>query len=114
VKVEVAAPPPELPTAVDQASYRILQESITNAIRHASPARVTVSLTYGPDDLEILVADNGHGPRDSGGADGGGRGSSACGSAPPCSAGADREPTAGWRVPGAARLPLESARAGHR
>jgi signal transduction histidine kinase len=62
VKLEVASPARELPSATDQAAYRILQESITNAIRHAGPARVTVSLTYGPDDLELRVADDGRGP----------------------------------------------------
>ncbi len=71
VKVEVASPPPELPSSVDQAAYRILQESVTNAIRHAGPALVTISVTYGPGDLELRVADDGRGPRR---ADGGGRG----------------------------------------
>jgi signal transduction histidine kinase len=66
VKLEVASPPRDLPSAVDQAAYRILQESITNAIRHAGPARVTVSLTYGPDELELRVADDGRGPPDAG------------------------------------------------
>jgi len=75
VKVEVASPPRELPSATEQAAYRILQESITNVIRHAGPARVTVSVTYGPSDLEVLVADDGRGPRDAAhGAEGGGQG----------------------------------------
>jgi signal transduction histidine kinase len=75
VKVEVASPPRELPGTTDHAAYRILQESITNAIRHAGPARVLVSVTYGPSDLELLVADDGHGPRDPGrGAGDAGRG----------------------------------------
>ena len=72
VKLEVASPPRNLPSAVDQAAYRILQESITNVIRHAGPARVTVSLNYRPDELELRVADDGRGPRDAGhGAEGG-------------------------------------------
>jgi signal transduction histidine kinase len=62
VKVEVTSPPRELPSATDQAAYRILQESITNVIRHAGPARVTVTLAYGPDELELRVADDGRGP----------------------------------------------------
>jgi signal transduction histidine kinase len=75
VKLEVASPPVELPGTTDQAAYRILQESITNAIRHAGPARVVVSVTYGPSDLELLVVDDGHGPRDAGrGAGDAGRG----------------------------------------
>jgi signal transduction histidine kinase len=74
VKLEVAQPPRELPTATDQAAYRILQESITNAIRHAGPARLLVSVGYGPGGLELLVADDGRGPSDPNDAEGGGRG----------------------------------------
>jgi signal transduction histidine kinase len=40
--------------AVDQAAYRILQESLTNALRHGNGG-VEVALTYGPDALEIGV-----------------------------------------------------------
>jgi signal transduction histidine kinase len=50
--------------AVDQAAYRILQESLTNALRHGSGS-TKVALTYGPDALEIGVtnpAANGVGP----------------------------------------------------
>jgi signal transduction histidine kinase len=71
VKLEVASPPRELPSAVDQAAYRILQESITNVIRHAGPARVTVSLTYGPSDLQLRITDDGCGPRHADGSQGG-------------------------------------------
>lgn len=62
LKVEVPAPGRELPSAVDSAAYRIVQESLTNAIRHAAPTRVTVSLGYGPDELRIRVADDGREP----------------------------------------------------
>ncbi|HYK31815.1 MAG TPA: ATP-binding protein, partial [Streptosporangiaceae bacterium] len=50
-----------LPMPVDLAAYRIIQESLTNAIRHAGPASATVSLTYSDADLLIEVADNGRG-----------------------------------------------------
>jgi signal transduction histidine kinase len=73
VKLEAGALPPELPSAVDQAAYRILQESITNVIRHAGPARVTISLTYGPSELELRVHDDGRG-LPTPGAGGGGQG----------------------------------------
>jgi signal transduction histidine kinase len=62
VEVEVGAPPRELPSAVDQAAYRIVQEAITNVIRHAGRARVLVSVSYGPGGLELRVADDGRGP----------------------------------------------------
>ncbi|HZD38177.1 MAG TPA: sensor histidine kinase [Actinomycetes bacterium] len=74
LKLEAGSPPRELPGAVDQAAYRIVQESLTNAIRHAGPARVTVSIVYGPDDLELRVADDGRGPCEGAGPAGGGRG----------------------------------------
>jgi signal transduction histidine kinase len=45
---------------VDQAAYRILQESLTNVLRHAGPAaRATVSLRYEPAALAIRVTDDG-------------------------------------------------------
>jgi signal transduction histidine kinase len=44
---------------VDHTAYRILQESITNVIRHVGPTQVTVALDYGTDVLEVRVADEG-------------------------------------------------------
>lgn len=61
VKVDMATPPGDLPAAVDQAAYRILQESITNVIRHAGPARVTVEIAYERSDLRVRVSDDGSG-----------------------------------------------------
>jgi YD repeat-containing protein len=50
-----------LPAAVDLAAYRIVQESLTNAIRHAGPATAAVSLTYDDAELRIEIADTGRG-----------------------------------------------------
>jgi signal transduction histidine kinase len=61
IKVDADSPPRELPSAVDRAAYRILQESLTNVIRHAGPARVTMSITYHPTGLALSVVDDGHG-----------------------------------------------------
>lgn len=61
VTVEAGAPPPDLPSTVDHAAYRIVQESITNVIRHAGAAGVTIALRYGSADLEIEVVDTGDG-----------------------------------------------------
>ena len=47
------------PSAVATAAYRIVQESMTNVLRHAGPTRVTVSIVGGPDVLEVSVVDEG-------------------------------------------------------
>ena len=57
----VTGEPVLLPTTVDLAAYRIVQESLTNAIRHAGPATATVSLGYHPGELRIDVTDTGRG-----------------------------------------------------
>ncbi len=59
IKLEVTSYTAPLPSAVDHTAYRILQESITNVIRHVGPTRVTVALDYGTDVLEVRVADEG-------------------------------------------------------
>src|SRR6266498_1302885 len=59
IKLEATSPPARLPSAVDSAVYRILQESITNVIRHVGPTRVTVTMDYGIDLMEICVTDEG-------------------------------------------------------
>jgi signal transduction histidine kinase len=65
VTVETRGPPgAELPSSVDHAAYRILQESITNVIRHAGPARVAIAVRYSERELRIEVTDDGRGPSD--------------------------------------------------
>ena len=51
-----------LPPAIDEVAYRILQESLTNVLRHAGPAaRATVRLSFEPAALGITVVDDGIG-----------------------------------------------------
>jgi signal transduction histidine kinase len=59
INLEATSPATPVPSAVGSAAYRILQESITNVIRHAGPTRVTVTLNPGIDVLEIRVTDEG-------------------------------------------------------
>jgi signal transduction histidine kinase len=54
--------PRDLPAAVDLSVYRIVQEALTNVIRHAHAHQATVTLGYSPDTLEVTVLDNGTGP----------------------------------------------------
>lgn len=50
-----------LPPGVDLAAYRILQEALTNALRHSGAGRATVLVRYGPKRLDITVEDDGRG-----------------------------------------------------
>ncbi|TMR10475.1 sensor histidine kinase [Nonomuraea turkmeniaca] len=59
VKLEETPPAGPLPSAVGSAAYRIVQESITNVVRHVGPTRVTVALNPGIEALEIRVTDEG-------------------------------------------------------
>jgi signal transduction histidine kinase len=56
-----------LPGGVDISAYRIVQEGLTNALKHASATQAEVSLHYAPDQLGIEVRDNGRGPAHSNG-----------------------------------------------
>ncbi|MGW1677371.1 sensor histidine kinase [Saccharopolyspora sp. NPDC002376] len=59
IAVEQASPVTPLPSAVGSVAYRIVQESITNVIRHVGPTRVTVALEPSIDALRIRVVDEG-------------------------------------------------------
>jgi signal transduction histidine kinase len=59
--LDVSGQPADLSPGADLAAYRIIQESLTNAIRHAGQATATVRLRYLDDVLEIDVTDTGRG-----------------------------------------------------
>ena len=73
VELSIEGDPLELPPGVDLSAYRIVQESLTNALKHAGPARARVSLRYHPGVLDVEVADDGAGIG-GGEGDGGGHG----------------------------------------
>jgi signal transduction histidine kinase len=60
-RVVVSGRARSLPPAVDRAAYRIVQEALTNAVRHAGPACAVVTVGYEPDRLVIHVVDDGRG-----------------------------------------------------
>jgi signal transduction histidine kinase len=62
-----------LPAGVDLCAYRIVQEALTNALKHAGPARAEVLLRYQASGLDIEVRDDGRGPSSPNG-DGSGHG----------------------------------------
>jgi signal transduction histidine kinase len=52
-----------LPPGVDLSAYRIVQEALTNALKHAGPARARVDVRYGVADLQLVITDDGLGQR---------------------------------------------------
>lgn len=59
--LKVTGEPRPLPQAVDLSAYRIVQEAVTNVLKHSGATRVEVMLDYLPDALELVVSDNGRG-----------------------------------------------------
>lgn len=51
-----------LPPDIDLSAFRIIQESVTNVVRHAATSACRVSVAYGPEELAIEVTDRGRGP----------------------------------------------------
>ena len=124
VELAVDAPagtPPAVPPGIDLAAFRVVQEALTNVMKHAGPVRTTVRLQYRPRDLLITVSDDGPPPDSAPAAAGPGTGEAAG----PVSDGrgliglreriavyggeldAGPRPGGGWRL--AARIPLEPA-----
>ncbi|MBV8444991.1 MAG: sensor histidine kinase, partial [Candidatus Dormibacteraeota bacterium] len=50
-----------LPPAIEASAYRIVQEALTNVLRHAGPARCTVVLAFQSEFLEVSITDDGRG-----------------------------------------------------
>jgi signal transduction histidine kinase len=71
VELSVEGEPPELSPGVDLSAYRIVQEALTNALKHAGPARARVTVRYRRDELELEIADDGTGPATNGDSPGG-------------------------------------------
>jgi signal transduction histidine kinase len=61
VELHVDGKPIPLPRGIDLSAYRIVQEGLTNALKHAHASDANVTVRYRPDELEIEVRDNGHG-----------------------------------------------------
>jgi signal transduction histidine kinase len=59
VGVHVEGEPRPLPPGVDLSAYRIIQEALTNVVRHAAPATAELTLRYRPGEVVIEVTDNG-------------------------------------------------------
>jgi signal transduction histidine kinase len=66
VELRIQGEPLELPPGVDLSAYRIVQEALTNALKHASPTSATVLVRYQPNSLGLQVSndDRGASPTD--------------------------------------------------
>jgi signal transduction histidine kinase len=61
VRVAVEGEPRRLPPAVDLACYRVVQESLTNVVRHAGARHAQVTVTHHDGGVRVEVVDDGHG-----------------------------------------------------
>jgi signal transduction histidine kinase len=58
VELTVEGTPVKLPAGVDLSAYRIVQEALTNTLKHAGPAHAWVAVRYAGEDVEIEVAND--------------------------------------------------------
>jgi signal transduction histidine kinase len=63
-EVETGAGPVSLPPGLDLTAYRLLQEALTNTLRHAQATRAVVGVRYRPGVLVLTVRDDGRGADD--------------------------------------------------
>ncbi len=59
VQIRIEGEQRRLSPALDLVSFRVVQEALTNAIKHAGPARARVRVTFSPDGLELEITDTG-------------------------------------------------------
>src|SRR5262249_26543083 len=69
VAVTIEGEPRELPTGIDLSAYRVVQEALTNTLKHAKASQAEVWLRFRPDGLDVDIRDDGVG---AGNGDGGG------------------------------------------
>jgi len=106
VELDIEGERRELPAAVELSAYRIVQEGLTNALKHARGGRARVTLRFRQHELELEVADNGTGTADGHGSR---RGLAGIGERVALYGGhfdAGPQPQGGWRL--RATLPLPS------
>ncbi|GAB3145188.1 sensor histidine kinase [Micromonospora sonneratiae] len=97
-----------VPSGVDLTAYRVVQEALTNTVKHAAGTDATVTIAYTPDELGVEVTDTG-GPPTASAATGNGRGLIGLRERLALYGGhldTTRRPTGGYRVK--ARIPLET------
>jgi signal transduction histidine kinase len=61
VELHVEGDPFPLPRGIDLSAYRIVQEGLTNALKHARAANADVTIRYRPDEVQLEIRDDGEG-----------------------------------------------------
>jgi signal transduction histidine kinase len=61
VELELEGEPRQLPVGIELSAYRIIQEALTNALKHAGQAHAVVRVRNGADSLELEIVDDGPG-----------------------------------------------------
>jgi signal transduction histidine kinase len=64
VELRIEGEATQLPASVDLTAYRLVQEGLTNAIKHANATRAEVLVRYGDGEVELVVSDDGSGTPD--------------------------------------------------
>lgn len=67
VQVQLEGDPLPLPRAIDLSAYRIVQEALTNTLKHAHASQADVTVRYAPHHVELEVRDDGEGITSNGG-----------------------------------------------
>jgi signal transduction histidine kinase len=62
VTLRIEGAPRSLPPALDLSAFRIVQEALTNTLKHAGPVQALVTVRFQDGALELEIADNGRGP----------------------------------------------------
>ena len=62
VNMDIQGPLPDLPAGLDLTVYRVIQEALTNVVKHAAAGSCQVRLTSGQGNLSVEVTDDGRGP----------------------------------------------------
>jgi signal transduction histidine kinase len=68
VQLQLEGDPLPLPRAIDLSAYRIVQEALTNTLKHAHASQADVTVRYAPHHVELEVRDDGEGAMSNGGA----------------------------------------------
>lgn len=61
VEIDIGGHRRPLPAGIDLSAYRIVQESLTNVLKHADAEHARVAVTYGDNDLDLEIRDDGRG-----------------------------------------------------